>query len=185
MKKTIFNLTIAIFLASTFNSCSKTKSKVFEEDKTFPFAKTGYANVIIDRETAEKYIGIYEDKIRRPVLGIINDKLSHAVWLDSAAINFLARYIKDSSQYQIDGVRVHFIAYDTIGTAPGQYKSHQLSFVIVPTKRNGTVTNPDGSTRYIHKDNWDVFTPLYLQYKNKFNGGLNHGELCPDYCPEQ
>lgn len=151
-------------------------SKTSQTENERTYAETGIANVLIDRATTEEYIEIFDDKIRRPVFDILNDKISKSVWMDKQAILLLAEYLL-KPELNLDGVRFHFIAYEKNDTAPGQYMTHQTSIAIVPTNPvEGDV--PAGKST--HRDNWDVLNPV--REKVSFDA-LNHGELCPRLCP--
>src|SRR5258706_10282885 len=71
------------------------------------FETKGIVNILIDSSEAADYIDIYRKRVRRP-LGLINDKLSKAVWFDTAAFNLLNKYIENPDS-ALDGVRMNFI----------------------------------------------------------------------------
>jgi hypothetical protein len=135
------------------------------------YSKQGFGNILIDSQTTYKYKGIFEGNIRKIPLGIVNDKISQSVWFSRQAILLLADSLRKYGT--LDGVRIHLIAYDTLKSAPGQYKSHQVSLVMVPTN-----PKPDDANKHI--DNWQVLKNE--TEKAGFFKGLNHGELCPKIC---
>lgn len=149
-----------------------------KEDAKGLYSKMGMANVLIDRRTTEEYIKIFDDKIRRPVFNILNDKISQSVWMDKDSIRLLYECLTDP-QNDLDGVRFHFIAYRDHNTAPGQYKENQTSIAIVPTQYLADV--PPGASH--HQDNWDVLKTEREEAMRLKDGALNHGELCPRNCP--
>lgn len=184
-QKILFALSL-LFTLSIFSCTNKTaepettKQETAEpvKEQKVDFVKAGFGNILIDSQTAYKYKDIFEKNIRRPTLGIINDKISQAVWFNREAILLLADSLR---KYQdLDGVRIHLMAYDTLKSAPGQYKPHQVSLVMVPT-------NPKQGDPTKHIDNWRVLrnetikANAFLKTLKPFDG-LNHGELCPKAC---
>lgn len=172
---------ITLLSCSTNKKDKKTSNDVTSQSKSFEndeFSKLGIGNVLIDSVTTYKYKEIYERKIRKPTLGITNDKITQAVWFDRAAIEMLYKALE--ADKKLDGVRFHFISYDTLLTAPGQYKPHQTSIVVVPT-------NPNPTDPKKHLDNWNILKKQRLIQDSifeslKLKSGLNHGELCPQKC---
>jgi len=105
------------------------------------------------------------------------DSLSISVWISSCVFTGLTELIRANNTL-LDGVNVYFAAYDELKPSGrrGQKYKHQSTIIIVPTMPN---------RRGGHRDNWEILkvSPLYQKYIN-FDGGFNHGELCPDVCNE-
>lgn len=184
-KRSLFFITficiVSLLGCGTNEKEKKTTNDVLSQSESLKqdeFSKLGVGNILIDSATTYEYKEIFESKIRRPVLTIINDKITQAVWFDRAAIKMLWEAL--DSNKNLDGVRFHFISYDTLLTAPGQYKPHQTSIVIVPT-------NPNPTDLKKHVDNWNILKKQRLIQDSifeslKLKSGLNHGELCPQKC---
>lgn len=161
----------------SINSTSSEKNAV-DLMSELSYNEVGIANVLLDEATTKKYIEIFDDKIRRPVFDILNDKISKSVWLDKQAILLLADYL-NKPELNLDGVRLHFIAYEQKETAPGQYKENQTSVAIVLTNPLEGEPQPGKSE---HIDNWDLLNPERAKALSKVHS-LNHGQLCPTICP--
>lgn len=184
MKNTFFNTAIGgsllfIISCNESNVPPQPKAENSVSALQFDYTKIGMGNILIDSQTTYKYKNNFEGKIRRFPLGIVNDKVSQSVWFSKDALLLLASYLQDSTN-KLDGVRIHLISYDSLNTAPGQYKPHQVSIVMVPTI-------PKASDPKKHIDNWDILK--FTKYKadsifekTHFVYGLNHGELCPQVC---
>jgi hypothetical protein len=198
MKKVfIFLVSISVIISSCVtnnasnanelsSSSLKNSSNVRNDSDTVPLSSDLGSNILIDQETAFKYISTYENQIRKPALRVGNDKMTKSVWFDIKSLNWLINYIKRNHSNSVDGVRFHFMAYDENDIVKGQYSKHQMSIVLVPTEPG---VNNNGER--IHKDNWNLLeferqslTNLYQSNKgaNKVKGGLNHGQLCPQKC---
>jgi hypothetical protein len=105
-----------------------------------------------------------------------NDSLSKGVWFGKCVIDSLFKYLSNIS-LGLDGVRIHCGSYDKKDIRRGQHKAIQNTFIFV-------VSKPDGHGG--HRSDWNVLVNVY---KNKyklneriFEGGYNHGELCPKIC---
>jgi hypothetical protein len=202
MKRIIF-LNMVIFFTGIIFSCNNnTNEKTEKSDTTTSnapraaiynqrdFTRPGIGNILISDSLAKVYMNLYQRRVRTPV-GIINDKLSKAVWFDTVAFNVLSDYIKAPNS-TISGVRMYMIAYDTNHSVRGQYVNHQTSIVMVPTR-----DSLYGGKRH-HIDDWSILEneiknkDNYFMNKNSeiqqteawklYKYGLNHGELCPDSC---
>lgn len=189
MKKSILSLTSIIMILISVG-CNDKKDETTSSEKNTANAEAasetdysmlGFGNILIDSPTTYKYKTNFEDRIRRFPLGVINDKISKSVWFSKDAIKLLASYLLADSN-NLDGARIHFISYDSLNTAPGQYKPHQVSIVIVPT-------NPKPGNAKKHIDNWQILSAEKAkadEYLRKLHilFGLNHGELCPQQCEQ-
>jgi hypothetical protein len=102
-----------------------------------------------------------------------NDSLSRAVWIDKDVIDYLNDILQNNGS--IDGIRIYFGAYNGMGH-PNQQYYHQATVFIVPTDQVGTADK--------HKDNYSYIERLKAALHNKFDGALNHGELCPTNCTQ-
>ena len=134
-----------------------------------------YINVRAERRIRQ--LARFREKYREESGGIAkNDSLSRAVWFSSCVIDSLSKYLQNPS-YGLDGVNIYSAAYHRDLNDPIQpKKANRSSFVIV-------VTKPDDLGR--HKDDWKILGEIFAKYnKNAFNGGYNHGQLCPDICDE-
>jgi hypothetical protein len=103
------------------------------------------------------------------------DSLSISVWISKCVFKELSNLIRANST-SLDGIRVHLAAYDKLDrrSRGGQIYANQSTIIIVPTMRDA---------RGGHRDNWEILktTAFYQKYIG-FDGGFNHGELCPDVC---
>lgn len=164
MKKSILIcISGLVFLAG----CNNKKTEPAPRQPGNEFTESGYANVFMP----EQYLNASIDRFERNI-HFYNNKISKSVWLDSAAICFLADFIrKPENVNTYDGFRVFLIQYDRMQPlgqdVPGQFHPNQISLGISPT------INRIADKRAF---------PEYFKKLNKDFGALNHGELCPNKC---
>jgi hypothetical protein len=96
------------------------------------------------------------------------DSLSKKVWFSRCAIVLLSELLKEETQ--TDGVNIKLGAYDSfdISKHPGQSYAHQSTIILVPTSSK--------------KDDWSILSVIKNKILLSFDGGLNHGALCPNQC---
>jgi len=106
------------------------------------------------------------------------DSLSISVWMGRCVFIILKDLLRQNPS-TLDGVNVYFAAYDSLkrNQRPSQKYQYQSTIILVPTRSNGKK----------HTDDWHILKSSSLYQKWKIlsgrDGGLNHGELCPEDCP--
>jgi hypothetical protein len=108
-----------------------------------------------------------EEQQMGEVSSAVNDSLSRAVWFGKCMIDSLVTYLNDPV-LKLDGVKIHSGAYKTKNRARGQKKDNQSTFIVVVTK--GGVSD------------WSILSNKQKGNIRFFEGGYNHGQLCPTIC---
>ena len=153
---------LVIFICCTHKKDASVATRTDKE-----FAGSGFANIFISEKYLDASIERFEKNIH-----FYNNKVSKSVWFDSAAICFLADFIrKPENANKYDGFRFFMIQYDRMNpelqNVPGQFHPNQVSLAISPTIH--------------HIADKKAFPEFFNNFKFPFSA-LNHGELCPNKC---
>ena len=132
-KTTIFFLSALTILISCSNKKETHTPATAQGPGDIDFTEKGFANIFISEEYLNSSIGRFENNIH-----FFNNKLSKSIWFDSAAICFLADYIrKPENANRYDGFRIFLIQYDRMNPegyrVRGQFHPNQTSIAISPT----------------------------------------------------
>jgi hypothetical protein len=169
MKKMLWISQLLLFTILLIVSCTSdekaNQNRKGSQMVTFEDLSIG---VYVDSAEAADYISRYKN-IHKPGKKLPNDTITHAVWFSRDVFKYIDSMITKVDP-TIDGIRIHFGAYDRHGRAKGQANANQISLFFVATREvNG---------RY-HKDDWAFFKKPPKAFHE---GIINHGELCPYEC---
>lgn len=171
MKKTTLLFLSALIMLISCNNKKETAATA-KGPGGIDFTEKGFANIFISEEYLNSSIGRFENNIH-----FFNNKLSKSIWFDSAAICFLADFIrKPENASRYDGFRVFLIQYDRMNPEGhrvlGQFHPNQTSIAFSPTINH--IADRGAFLAYYEK----IIMPM-LPKEAK---ALNHGDLCPQQC---
>lgn len=172
MKKTIPFFLSALILLMSCNNKKETAAATAKGAGGIDFTEKGFANIFISEEYLNSSIGRFENNIH-----FFNNKLSKSIWFDSAAICFLADYIRTPENAdKYDGFRIFLIQYDRMNPeghrVVGQFHPNQTSVAICPTINH--IADRGAFPAYYEK--------MIKPRMPKPAKALNHGDLCPQQC---
>lgn len=103
-------------------------------------------------------------------------KYTEYVHFDSTVFTLIYNYLINNPNYK--GIRIDFGSYNLAGMACKQADPKQITLFISPVYMDGSA-NYESFYKFIEQS----YTEIGI--KNKILSTLNHGELCPDGCPEE
>lgn len=163
-------ITLIILVCLVLCGCRHETQKPAQN--TIELSRSGFGNIFMSEAYLNASIGRFENNIH-----FFNNKNSKSVWFDSAAICFLADFIREpANASRYDGYRIFLIQYDRMNPegqrVAGQFHPNQTSIAICPTIN--------------HISDRGAFPEYYKQFiklrPQTIFGALNHGELCPQQC---
>lgn len=185
------------FAANPINEADREKYPEPYRNKTelyfFPTMKCGekpYGNTWAYMNIKSQYIKPYNEVSSR--IAVFNRKyvanqpgetqpgssLSKSVWFSGCVLNFLASI---QQQFDLDGFDIALAAYSPNLSNPSRPESARLhpyasTIIIIPTRSDGN----GGHTR-----DFSLMEETKNAFLKYFNGGvLDHGEICPQNCPD-
>ena len=136
------------------------------------------SSYMVDYKFAKPRMAVYNNVYvsKNPVNHKTGISFTKSIWIKSCAIYFLEKLLKNKTT--VDGFDVALAAYNTnleaTSRPTGVGDLHFAStMLIVPTESD----HAGGHTR-----NYEIMDAIHKQ--NLWGGALNHGEICPQNCPD-